>query len=101
MQPQWSPHGQRIACWGGLTGERSTVWTVPAAGGHPAPVAGGTWREWNPVWSPDGNYLYFSSDRDGSMNLWRVRIREKSGEVLGKPEPVTTASPYAGYMSLS
>jgi Tol biopolymer transport system component len=57
--------------------------------------------DWSPVWSPDGNYLYFSSDRGGSMNLWRVRIEEKSGKVLGKPEPVTTPSTYSGPLSIS
>jgi len=101
LQPQWSPNGYRIAYWGGPMGDRSTVWTVLAAGGPPVRVTEGAWVDWNPLWNPDGNYLYFSSDRAGSMNLWRVRIREETGKILGPPEPVTTASPYAGYISLS
>lgn len=39
---------------------------------------------WNPVWSPDGRYLYFSSDRRGSMNLWRVPIEENLGMSLAQ-----------------
>jgi dipeptidyl aminopeptidase/acylaminoacyl peptidase len=35
------------------------------------------------------------------MNLWRVPIEERSGLVLGTPEPVTTPSPYSGYLSFS
>ena len=31
------------------------------------------------VWSPDGQHLYFASNRSGSMNLWRVPIDEASG----------------------
>jgi dipeptidyl aminopeptidase/acylaminoacyl peptidase len=35
------------------------------------------------------------------MNLWRVRIEEKSGKVLGQPEPITTPSAYSGPLSIS
>jgi Tol biopolymer transport system component len=45
---------------------------------------------WNPTWSPDGRFLYFSSDRDGAGNLWRIPIDERSGKATGSPEPVTT-----------
>ena len=57
--------------------------------------------DWDPVWSPDGRYLYFGSDRGGSMNLWRVAIDEVSGNVLGQPQAVTTPSPFAAHMSFS
>ncbi|UCG88230.1 MAG: PD40 domain-containing protein, partial [Gemmatimonadota bacterium] len=52
-------------------------------------------------WSPDGRYLYFSSDRGGSMNLWRVAIDEESGETLGPPEPITTPATMLAHMSVS
>ena len=39
--------------------------------------------DWNPTWSPDGRYLYFSSTRGGTMNVWRMPIDERSGRVLG------------------
>ena len=55
------------------------------------------WTDWSPTWSPDGRSLYYSSDRGGSMNLWRVAIDEKSGQVSGSPEPVTTPSAYSGW----
>ena len=35
------------------------------------------------------------------MNLWRVPIEEKSGKVLGTPEPLTTPSAYSGRLSIS
>ena len=35
------------------------------------------------------------------MNLWRVPVDEASGTVLGQPQPVTTPSPYSGYVSVS
>src|SRR5262249_12637424 len=48
--------------------------------------------DWNPVWAPDGTHLYFSSERGGSMNLWRIAIDEATGEPQGDPEPVTFGS---------
>jgi Tol biopolymer transport system component len=104
VQPHWSPHGHRIAYWGTFQGSSSTqrdIWTVAAAGGQPARVTNDPAVDWNPVWSPDGRHLYFSSDRGGSMNLWRVAIDEVSGSVLGKPQPVTTPSPFAAHVSFS
>jgi Tol biopolymer transport system component len=57
--------------------------------------------DWNPVWSPDGRWLYFASDRAGRLNLWRVRIDEMSGRVQGQPEAITTASHHSGPFSIS
>ena len=101
VQPSWSPHGYRIAFWGLRQSWQRDIWTVAAGGGDPVPVTDDYYLDWNPVWSPDGRHLYFSSDRSGSVNLWRVAIDEKSGKVLSTPEPVTTPSPYSGYISFS
>jgi eukaryotic-like serine/threonine-protein kinase len=106
LQPSWSPHGTRIAFWGlrGSSGQRD-LWTIAADGSEAA--RGGTTvtddapLDWNPTWSPDGRYLYFSSTRGGTMNLWRVPIDEGSGRVLGSPEPVTTPSIYSGGLAFS
>ncbi len=101
-QPNWSPHGYRIALSGRLRpGGRRDVWTIPAGGGEPVEVTKDPAMDWNPVWSPDGKYLYFASDRGGSMNLWRVPVAENSGKVLGQPEAVTTPSPYSAHLSFS
>ncbi len=75
LQPVWSPVGDRIAYWGSPRGAgQGDIWTMPAGGGEAVPIATGPAMEWNPLWSPDGKYLYFSSDRGGSMNVWRVAI---------------------------
>jgi serine/threonine protein kinase len=99
-QPNWSPHGYRIAYWGYPKGPRD-IWTVPAGGGDPVPVTADVALDWSPVWSPDGRYLYFSSDRGGSMNLWRVRIDEVTGKTQGAAEQFTTPAQYSGLMSFS
>ncbi len=96
VQPSWSPRGRRIAFWG-LSGDsaRRALWTVAVddaeeaeARGEPVLVLDDGALNWSPVWSPDGVWLYFASDRGGSMNLWRVAIDEESGRVRGEPEAV-------------
>jgi Tol biopolymer transport system component len=103
LQPAWSPHGSRIAFWGIDTNGDRDLWTVEAGGtpGQTTRVTHDMWTDWSPTWSPDGRHLYFSSDRGGSMNLWRVRVDESSGAALGEPEPVTTPSSFSGWLAFS
>jgi serine/threonine protein kinase/WD40 repeat protein len=101
VQPDWSPHGSRIAYWTMDSRGQRDIWTVPAEGGPPAPLTDDAPLDWGPIWSRDGQYVLFSSDRGGSMNLWRVRVDEKTGSALESPEPATTPSSDAGFLSLS
>ena len=102
VQPSWSPNGHRIAYWGLQSGGgQRDIWTIPAQGGEPSPIMNDQALDWNPSWSPDGNYLYFASDRGGSMNFWRVPIDEKSGQTAGDFEAVTTPSGYSEHISFS
>jgi eukaryotic-like serine/threonine-protein kinase len=104
VQPRWSPHNYRIAYWTLDTaagGGQRDIYTMPSGGGEALPVTSDAALDWNPVWSPDGKYLYFSSNRGGSLNLWRVAIDERSGKTLGQPEPITTPSPYVAHLSFS
>jgi serine/threonine protein kinase len=98
VQPSWSPDGRRIAY--SNAGQRD-IFTVPAAGGPAVAVTTDAAVDWDPVWSPDGRQLYFSSDRGGTMNLWRVAIDQASGTMLGAPEPLTVPAAWAGYVSAS
>lgn len=101
VQPNWSPHGDRIAFWSQNAGGSSNIFTMPAEGGQPELVTNDVSANWNPVWSPDGRYVYFASDRGGAMNLWRVRIDESSGNVLGSPEPLTAPASHIQHLSFS
>jgi Tol biopolymer transport system component/DNA-binding winged helix-turn-helix (wHTH) protein len=101
-QPSWSPHSHRIAFWGTIRNSgRRGIGTVPVDGGAPVTVTNTTAFDWRPVWSPDGKYLYFSSDRGGSMNLWRIAIDEVSGQSTGEAEAITTPARWSGDLSIS
>jgi Tol biopolymer transport system component len=101
VQPSWSPNGHRIAYWGVHQGGQRDIWTIAAAGGAPVQATFDAALDWNPVWSPDGTFLYFASDRGGSMNLWRAAIDERTGALRGEPQPVTTPSTYSQHPSFS
>ena len=92
--PSWSPNGHRIAFWTHLEtiqGQRD-IWTIPADGGDPSPVLIDRYTDWDPVWSLDGAWLYFVSDRGGTPDVWRIAIDEVGGEARGEPEPVTAST---------
>ncbi|MFN7922019.1 MAG: hypothetical protein U0Q16_18090 [Bryobacteraceae bacterium] len=50
------------------------------------PVTGGDSLDYNPFWSPDGNLIYFISERDGFRSIWAQRIdwkrKARAGEAF-------------------
>src|SRR5581483_10135978 len=104
MQPDVSPHQKRIAFWAlPPKGGQRDLYTV-AMNGDPKSVVAATndaALDWNPVWAPDGKSLLFSSDRGGTMNLWRLPIDEESGKPQGPPQPLSVPAMYAGHISIA
>ena len=103
VQPSWSPSGERIAFWGLRAGGQRDLWTIERSG-DPASLTSLTDDpdlDWNPVWAPDGRHLYFSSDRGGTLGLWRVPIDEASGRASGPNEPLAVPFPSAAYPSFT
>jgi serine/threonine protein kinase len=106
VQPKWSPHDLRIAFWGVATstGHRD-VWTIDPNAPQPLQtivrITTDPATHWNPVWSPDGKYLYYGSDTSGSLNFWRVPMDEASGKAVGSAEPVTLPATLTGGFAFS
>ena len=103
-EPAVSPHGHRVAYVGrpapvirqGTTvpsTNRTDLWTVSLDGRPPQRVTDDRAVERSPMWSADGHHLYYVSDRNGSLAIWRVAIDEESGRPRGQPEMLTT--PYS------
>ena len=109
LQPSWSPHGKRIAFWGVSrtgNGNRRHIWTMDPDAPQPVKtliqVTSDNALHWNPVWSPDGRFLYYGSNRDGTLNLWRIAIDESSGKPERKaPEPLSLPASFSGSFSIS
>ncbi len=53
------------------------------------PVTDGRTNDWSPSWSKDERYIYFISNRGGSMDLWQQRLAN-DGSPDGAPQPLTT-----------
>src|SRR5688572_5049482 len=102
MQPSWSPNGHRIAFWFmPPSAGRSNIATIARGGGEVEVITNDASTNWNPVWSPDGKFLYFASDRGGNMSFWRVAIDEETGKVQGEPEAVSTPSTFSRHLNFS
>lgn len=103
VMPRWSPKGHRIAFWGLpiLDAGQRDIHTIPADGGEAVPVTSDPQLDWSPAWAPDGKFLYFASDRGGSMNLWRAPIDEVTGEVTGPLQALTTPSASSGEVTIA
>jgi serine/threonine protein kinase len=101
VQPQWSPNGEYLAYWAiDRDGDRD-LWTARVSGGPPTRITRDQFLDWNPVWSPDGDWLYFCSNRGGSMDIWRIPMREGFGEARGVPEPVRSPAQYPAHLTFS
>jgi Tol biopolymer transport system component/predicted Ser/Thr protein kinase len=105
-QPRVSPRGLRVAYWAmrldaQIDRNNRDIWTVDADGRNPVRATTHEANDWNPVWAPDGRWLYFLSNRAGSMNMWRVAIDEATGRTTGDPQPLTAPAPYVAHFTLS
>jgi Tol biopolymer transport system component len=68
--PRWSPDSRRIA-FTAPGRDESSIYLLEAPGVPPREVAG-SYRCGYLAWSPDGRALYFSSNRGGSTQIWKV-----------------------------
>jgi eukaryotic-like serine/threonine-protein kinase len=88
-EPRWSPDGSRLA-FRRIEKTRSQIVVVDLASQAMTRVTNGNSADLDPVWSADGRYLYFASDRGGGLNLWRVPV--SGGRASGPPEQLTTGA---------
>jgi Tol biopolymer transport system component len=80
--PRLSPDGQRLA-YTMLREGNIDVWVYDLERGVPTRITFDDGYDADQIWSPDGKSLIFTSDRDGSMKIYRKRA-DGSGSV----EPV-------------
>ena len=79
--PALSPDGREIAFT-----YKGDIYTVPAEGGRAVQLTTNPRHDTRPVWSPDGRYIAFASDREGSFDVY---LMAREG---GTPRRLTTHS---------
>jgi len=86
--PSWSPDGKRIAFSASSTG-LGGVWSVSVNGGEAQRLAGGRLGgfDFNPVYAPGAQALYFSGETVSASGLLRVAV-SPAGIAQGDPETV-------------
>ena len=83
--PRWSPDGRRVAFDGlGDDGQRH-VFIVDETGGpiRQIPSKRGSFDQ-VPSWSRNGQWLYFSSNRSGASEIWRVAVERDAAQQITK-----------------
>ncbi len=82
--PRWSKDGGTIGFTVG--GLKSHIYLVSAKGGKPRRlIAESIEDEW-PYWSRDGRWLYFTSDRSGHTEIWRMSSKDGQGVQITRKE---------------
>jgi Tol biopolymer transport system component len=88
---QLSPDDRWIAFHAirGPTQRQVFIASYDAPGADWIPVTDGSGLDRNAVWSPDGNLLYFISERDGFRCIWAQRLDPASKRPSGAAFPIT------------
>jgi len=91
LAPRWSPDRKWIAFQVVERPATRTIYVAPFTGPQSIPepdwvrISSGTTMDRNPVWSPDGNMLYFLSDRDSFRCIWAQRLDPARKTPAGDP----------------
>lgn len=104
-RPSWSPDSKKIAFMGYLinSGRSPRIYTVDVHTDDlalttpprrvPAVITDGFEGYANPVWSPDGTYIYFSRGMNGELTRVEVDGRIKTGDAFERVGDVYTHDP--------
>jgi Tol biopolymer transport system component len=86
---RFSPDGKWLAFHSRTKKTTAQVFIVPVDGALPVPrqrwvvVTDGGSEEMEPAWSPNGDLLYFLSDRDGFRCIWAQRLNSATKQPAG------------------
>ncbi len=87
LTPQLSPDGRRV-----LFVALNDLW-VMRIGGEPRRLTRNSYQEVNPVWSPDGKQIAYSSDRAGTEDIYVRDLRSgRQRRVTALPSAEVSAS---------
>ncbi len=90
VRPRWSPDGANIV-FQKIERTNFGIRAVNLRSREAVAVTSDLYLDINPAWSASGKFIYFSSDRSGSLDIWRVPV-SGSGSPAGPPQQVTTGA---------
>src|SRR5438552_3656008 len=99
LRPRWSPDGAMLV-FQNVERTKFDVRVVDLTTKKLVWVTNDTPHDVGPVWSHSGRYLYFSSDRSGGWNVWRVPVAA-DGSPAGPLQQLTTGAGQAVDLALS
>jgi Tol biopolymer transport system component/imidazolonepropionase-like amidohydrolase len=90
MHPAISPDGAQV-----VFAALGDLWLVPTSSAEAAPqrITNDSFIDTDPAWSPDGTRIAFSTDRDGSMDLWIRDMRSGAERKIAPRAMSATWSP--------
>jgi Tol biopolymer transport system component/predicted Ser/Thr protein kinase len=90
LAPAWSPDGSKIV-FQNLARTKFDIRTVNLESKQMNWITNDFRINIRPSWSPSGGFIYFSSDRSGGINIWRVPVKA-DGTTGGTLQQVTTGA---------
>lgn len=81
--PTLSPDGKWILCVSSNKNQLD-LYVVHADGGDPIQLTFDPGNDYSPVWSPDGKYIYYLSQRGtrgGQYNVWKMNFRSQENSI--------------------
>jgi Tol biopolymer transport system component len=75
-QPDWSAEKDEVV-FVSNRGEHYDLWKMKPDGSDEAQLTIGPLREYSPRWSPDGKWIAFQADYEGSFDIWVIRSEKK------------------------
>ena len=90
VAPSWAPDGKKIV-FQNLARTKFDIRVVNLDSKQMSWITNDFRINIRPSWSPSGRFIYFSSDRSGGINIWRVPIRGE-GTASGPLQQVTTGA---------
>jgi len=91
--PRWSPRGDTIAFDRRTKSGHLCIFLIPANGGSPRQLTDASAEDSKPSWSHDGRWVYFSSNRTGRYQIWKIAAEG------GSPVQVTQQGGHAPFES--
>ncbi|MCL6273843.1 beta-propeller fold lactonase family protein [Muricauda sp. 2012CJ35-5] len=85
--PRLSPNGKSVVYYSYRNEQLPDIYLMDLDSRTELQITAST-SSWdlNPTWSSDGSYIYFSSNRDGEMSIFRIKPDGSSLEKVTKPK---------------